>query len=413
MKTLIHYEKKKLLKRKSTMITCLLMVLCIFAISLVFISDQHWFREDGTELSGIEAIRAERTATQAQAGPLTQERLKDILRRYHTVCGDSANYNSAGVIKDEVYCKEIFPYRRILTLLVRVCAPAGLYDMSALDDVTEEMASDFYAIRDAKVAARLNMEITTGNFSQAEKDTVLELNQQVPQPFVFNYTSGWRTLLVRGFSLSFLLVALAVCIIISPVFAWEYQTGADAVVLSAKRGRNEVVRAKITAGFIVTSEVYVLGVCTMLLCVLVPFGADGWSCEFQLLSETSFYSLKIWQIVLSGIVINYFVILSVMAFAMLLSAVCKTPFAAVIVSMLCTVVPMFFPTSSTSGLMNHILALLPVHAMETYTVFSAYMFFPIGKAIITLPYMILITAVALIVIALPFARKCFCKHQLV
>ena len=46
MTTLIYYEKKKLLKRKSTLITCLLMVLCIFAISLVFISDQFWFEED-------------------------------------------------------------------------------------------------------------------------------------------------------------------------------------------------------------------------------------------------------------------------------------------------------------------------------------------------------------------------------
>ena len=63
--------------------------------------------------------------------------------------------------------------------------------------------------------------------------------------------------------------------------------------------------------------------------------------------------------------------------------------------------------------MNHILALLPAKAMETYTVFSAYMFFPMGKTVVTLPYMILIAAIALIVIALPFAHRRFCKHQVV
>ncbi len=185
------------------------------------------------------------------------------------------------------------------------------------------------------------------------------------------------------------------------------------MVLSAKRGRGEIVRAKIMAGFLAASEVYALGVCAMLLCVLVPFGAGGWNCEFQLLSETSFYSLKIWQVALLGILINYIVMLSVMAFTMLLSAVCKTPFAAVIASMLCTAVPLFFPASNTSSLLNHILALLPAQAMDTYTVFSAYMFFPAGKTVITLPYMIPIAASVLIMAALPLAHRGFCKHQVV
>lgn len=418
MKTLINYEKKKLLRRKSTVTACLLMVLCIFAVNLVVISDQGWFQEDCTELSGIKAIRAERAATQAQAGLLTPERLKSTLHRFHMVYGDPSNYNSeTGSLQNEVYCKEISPYRRLLSLLARVYAPTGLYDMNMLNDVlnnvTEEMADSFYEIRHAKVRALLDMEITTGNFTQAEKDTALKLDEQVSQPFYYDYTSGWRVLLSRTFSLSFLLVALTLCIIISPVFAYEYQTGADAVVLSAKRGRGDLVRAKITAGFLAVSEVYALGVCAMLLCVLVPFGVGGWNCEFQLLSETSFYSLKIWQVVFLGILINYIVMLAVMAFAMLLSAVCKTPFTAVIVSMLCIAVPMFLPASSTSSLINHILALLPAQAVDTYAVFSAYMFFPAGKTVVTLPYMIPIAALGLIVAALPFAHRCFCRHQVV
>ena len=414
MKTLIGYEKKKLLRRKSAMIACLLMVLCIFAASLVVISDQGWFQEDCTELSGIRAIRAERAVTQTQAGLLTPERLKSTLRRFHRVYGDPSNYNSeTGSLQEEVYCREISPYRRILTLLARVYAPSGFYDIKVLNDVTEEMADSFYEIRHANVRTLLNMELTTGNFTQAEKDAALKLDQQVSRPFYYNYTGGWKALLTRTFSLSFLLITLALCVIISPVFGYEYQTGTDAVVLSAKRGRGEIVRAKITAGFLAASEVYALGVCAMLLCVLVPFGAEGWNCEFQLLSETSFYSLKIWQVALLGILINYIVMLSVMAFTMLLSAVCKTPFAAVIASMLCTAVPLFFPASNTSSLLNHILALLPAQAMDTYTVFSAYMFFPTGKTVVTLPYMIPIAASVLIVAALPLAHRGFCKHQVV
>ena len=58
---------------------------------------------------------------------------------------------------------------------------------------------------------------------------------------------------------------------------------------------------------------------------LAVFGVQGWNCDFQILSTTAYYGLKIWQVVFVGIVINYVVVLSVMAFTLLLSAACKTP----------------------------------------------------------------------------------------
>ena len=48
MKTLIYYEKRKILRRKSTIIACLLMLLSIIALSFVFVSDQDYSRADGT-----------------------------------------------------------------------------------------------------------------------------------------------------------------------------------------------------------------------------------------------------------------------------------------------------------------------------------------------------------------------------
>ena len=39
MKTLIYYEKRKILRRKSTIIACLLMLLSIIALSFVFVSE--------------------------------------------------------------------------------------------------------------------------------------------------------------------------------------------------------------------------------------------------------------------------------------------------------------------------------------------------------------------------------------
>ena len=397
MKTLIYYEKRKILRRKSTIIACLLMLLSIIALSFVFVSDQDYYRTDGTEVSGMEAIHVKQEMDHALAGPLTAKRLKDTLQQYHTVYGNSDNFGASGALKDEVYCKDILPYNGILNLMRRIYSPAGAYDMNILSSVTNERVENFYQDRHAQVQSIVDMDYTTGNYTQAEKDTILKLDTKVSDPITYDYSDGWKTLLTRDFPTVFLLIALVVCIIISPVFAYEYQTGADAVVLSS--------------GFTVTSRIYFIAVLVSLISVLAVFGVQGWNCDFQILSTTAYYGMKIWQVVFVGIVINYVVVLSVMAFTLLLSAACKTPFAAVLISTLCTIVPMFLPTSRVNGVFNKLLCLLPAKAMDTHVVFSTYVLFSFGKLVIILPCMILIAACVVIIVALPIAHRKFCRHQ--
>ena len=110
--------------------------------------------------------------------------------------------------------------------------------MNILSGVTNERVENFYQDRHAQVQSIVDMDYTTGNYTQAEKDTILKLDAKVSDPITYDYSDGWKTLLTRDFPTVFLLIALVVCIIISPVFAYEYQTGADAVVLSSKYGRS-------------------------------------------------------------------------------------------------------------------------------------------------------------------------------
>ena len=138
MKTLIYYEKRKILRRKSTIIACLLMLLSIIALSFVFVSDQGYYRTDGTEVSGMEAIHVKQEMDHALAGPLTAKRLKDALQQYHTVYGNSDNFGTSGALKDEVYCKDILPYNGILNLMRRIYSPAGAYDMNILSSIRKK-----------------------------------------------------------------------------------------------------------------------------------------------------------------------------------------------------------------------------------------------------------------------------------
>lgn len=411
MKTLIYYEKKKVLRRKSTVIACLLLLLSILTLSFVFVSDESYYLSDGTKISGMEAIHVKQKIEHTLAGPLTTKHLKDALQLYHSVYENSDNFTTSGNLKDEVYCRDIQPYDVILNLMRRIYSPAGEYDMNILSSITNEMVENFYQERHAQVQSILDMDYTTGNYTQAEKDTITRLDAKVSTPVTYDYSDGWKTLLIRDFQTVFMLIALVVCIIISPIFSYEYQTGTDAVVLSSRYGRRETVWAKIIAGFTITSIIYFIAVLVSLFAVLTAFGIQGWNCDFQIISTTSYYGLKIWQVALAGIGINYVVILSVMAFTMFLSATCKTPFAAILISTICTITPLFLPTSRVNGLYNKLICLLPAQAMNTHTVFSTYVLFNFGKLIITLPCMILLTACVLIIIALPIAYRRFCRHQ--
>lgn len=71
---------------------------------------------------------------------------------------------------------------------------------------------------------------------------------------------------------------------------------------------------------------------------------------------------------------------------------------------------MFFPASQ-NAVINHFVALLPAKAVMTYSVFSSYDVYSIGKLVITLPYMILLVAIILGALELQIARRKYCRHQ--
>lgn len=405
MKTLVYYEMKKIWRRKSTGIVFLLMLLCIIAINFVFVSEQGCYGEDCTSLHGLDAISEKRNIEHALAGPLDPQRLQMTFQSYIENYVNQEYESNAAYLQS--YVKNVQPYREILDLIRGVCTP-NTYDLSALDALSSEQAGAFYETRQNNIRAILD----SGSYTAAEKEKILEMDSQISVPFAFDYTKGWETLLTRVFSLLFMLIALATCIIISPVFSYEYQVGTDAIMLPAKRGRGATVRAKILACWIVTSIVYVVTVLIGAGIIAAAFGLLGWNCDFQILSLNSFYDVQVWQVVLYGIGINYIVILSVMTFAMLLSSICKTTFTAVIISTLCTVAPMFFPTSQ-NAIISRLVALLPAKAMMTYSVFSSYDVYSIGKLVITLPYMILLVAVVLGILELQIARRQYCRHQVV
>lgn len=407
MKTLIYFEGKKIVKRRSAWAAFLLLLLAVAAMAWLLISGQYYFSPEGYELSGLAAAAVEKEAKHPLAGQLTPEVLAQVLQHHHEIYGDADNY-ADGWLDDRVYVKEILPYRDILNLMMEVYCPDD-YELSSLTNVGLEDAAGLYVARSSYIRTVLD----TGDYTPAEKAAITKLESGVAEDFTYDYYKGWSTLLKQAFPDVFLLVALAVCIVVSPIFANEYQTGGAALILSSKYGRKETVVAKIIAGTLVTTMFYVASALLCAGAILFILGTQGWNCDFQLLSFYSFYGLKLWQVFVLGLGLNYLVMLAVMAFTMLVSALCSASFGAVVISVLCTAAPLFLPVNQVGGTLRCLVILLPARAMDTVSVLDSYEVYSIGSLVLTLPAMIVVLSIAAIVVMLPIARRLFCNRQVV
>lgn len=412
MNLLIRFECKKLLDRKFTVITILVLMLAILLLSIFIISENTNTSADGSQVSGIKAIQVNKASQAMPAGKLTVATLQEALRQYHKVMNNASNFTeSNNDLKDSVYLAELKPYDNILSLLRKNYSPTNHYDYYILSSVSDDSINQFYENRHAKIREIVNIDNSYGNYSQTEKDFILDRDYKIETPFSYDYTDGWSDILQRGFLTVFLLIGLTVCIIIAPIFAYEYQTGADAVVLSTRFGRKQVIQAKILAGFLISSGIFLFATVFYMLLFFAAYGVQGWNGSFQVLSFTSFYDLSILQVFLRGLILNYFIIIALMSVTMLLSSVCKTSFNTVIISTLWVSIPLFIPSSKNSKIFNYIIDLLPAKAFDTYTAFSVYDVYSFGQICISLPVAILLFYTSIVLISLPLAHRCFKRHQ--
>lgn len=416
MKQLFLFECKKILRRKSTWIALLGVLAFMLFLTGMRAAQISRIDRDGKELSGLAAIALTREQAAVWEGPLTADKLAEALAIYQNAQLDPDNLISGEsgetYLSDAAYAVYAQPNAELHNLIRRTFSPVGNYNYFILDDLSRKDMEQFYAVRMQKTEEVLNREYTDGNLSEAERSFFRELNAKVQQPYHFAYIEGWEHI-VELFSTAVLAIAFVLCVCLSPLFALEYQTGADSVILSSRYGKSRIITAKLLASLCFTTVVYWIGTLLFAGFFLLAFGTDGWNASLQILSLTAPFSLTMWEACLLGGLLGYLVILSVMAAIVLLSALLRTPFAAIITSALWLFVPLFLPSSKIHGVYNHILALLPGKAADTITAFGIYSAYDFWGNVVSLPTMIAVVSLLFVAMVPPFVYRGFRKHQVV
>ena len=156
----------------------------------------------------------------------------------------------------------------------------GQGNMSVRQLFEENLGKDFYEARKDRVQETLSYYVSRDNVTLAEADWWDEQDDKVGG-YIFGNYKVWDILISNLPWVLFIM--MIVCVGIAPVFAGEYQSKCDSLLLCMKHGKHRLILAKLTASFVYSSVLY-WGIVALYSAVLLIFvGADGWDLPVQLL----------------------------------------------------------------------------------------------------------------------------------
>ena len=307
---------------------------------------------------------------------------------------------------EDAYWDGIAPREDLLGLIARnYAAPNVSVGYNALTDLDVSDGTDFYQARQDKIETILND--PSNGLSEAEKDYWRNMNSSVEEPFQYGYFGGWEIIISSSELLMFAI--LAICIVIAPVFAGEYQAGTDAVILSGKYGKTKLTTAKIVAALLFGVLAFTLHILVAFGIPLAAFGTDGWNLPLQINGTTVPYPLTFLEGTLINLWVIYLVLIAMIGLTLFLSAKMKSPYLVLIVMVPVLFIPMFLTPNGTTGIYNTLVLLTPYQSLVPR--FNSYISYQFGSVILDAFGMRGLVYVILTLILLPLARIGFKKHQ--
>ncbi|MBA9088300.1 ABC-type transport system involved in multi-copper enzyme maturation permease subunit [Fontibacillus solani] len=410
MDILTRFELRKIIRRKSFYAGITILILVASFLTGVLVSNARMTGKDGKFLSGIPAIQLEREYNRQHTGLLTVDKLVETIDQHQKLMHDPKNLDEKGEMTIEANAKYDVKDQQIHTLISYAFSPISEYDFYIIDKLNPNDAKEFYKKRIEKVNEFLNFDYSYGNYSMEEKDFFIKMNKNIPVPFRIDYVSGWKNVFENLQNL-FLIIAFVISISIAPVFAGEYQSGADSIILSTRYGRSKVIIAKLKASFIVSLGLLLLGVATYTLLLLGIFGFDGGSASVQMLKFIAPVPYSVFQTYLWAVMMGSLACLFVGAVTLWMSSMMKSPFTVIIASGIFLIGPIFIPASKSSRLFNHLMDLMPGNMADGFKKITSYEVFHIFGKLVPEYQVIVVFPILIIVLLLPLSYRAFKKHQ--
>ena len=409
MRRMIWYEWKRIWNSRLTQFAvagCILFF--VFSawsnIRLAGETDQN-----GNLVTGLEAVEVMKEYQKDVT--LDQETADKYAEEYlaYTQNPDTSTDNRDMMyLSEEMYLNWYIPNRHILRPVVGAYRAAEQYNDSMRDVLSQSAGKDLYEARKDRVQENLNSAVSRNEITASEADWWNEKDNEVGQ-YATGYNRAWWELL--NSSSLIILIMMAVSIGIAPMFAGEYQTKCDSLLLGMRYGKSRLILAKLISSFLFTTVVYWVSMGIFSGIYLAVMGLDGWNLPVQALYEDMSIGYNLTAAEACGLILvmGYIMIFGVMGVVLILSSLMKNPYGVIITTFLFLCVPLFLSLNRGGYLWKHVLALLPEKISEFS--FSSYLVYSVGGLTVTWPVAAMIVNGLCAVVLSGAAYVCFRRHQ--
>lgn len=315
MKTLLAYEIKKIVMKKSNIVAFVL----LFAVQilLAFSGSLGSSYVDGVFLeTHMERNKINRENGIALSGRAVEEELLTEMQEAYAKVELDENEQ---YLFSEVYQNEVRKYSNLAELLQYWGAGSSFLS----EDFTEEM---LYELREAEKQELWEYY----ELSQKEQEYWQEKEAELEIPFTYEYATAYEYLLgMHGAYMICLIFTFFIAIAMVNVFVEEHNRKTDQLLLCTKWGRGRIYIAKIAAGSIVIFASNVLFLLAALAGNFFSYGSEGFTASLQMIM-LNWYSYPMSVGKALWICIGLLLLSSVMTavFAMVLAEVLKNAIAA-------------------------------------------------------------------------------------
>ncbi len=405
---MIKCEWKKIWGNRLTQLSVigcsLFLIFCVYS-SIVQIEATDKSGQTFYGMSAIEVMKETQQKTE-----LTQEKVDELVNQYLGYTADSKTNSDNGslyYLSEDIYKTFYLPNRDLLSLITNVYGVPG--NGSSMKEILEENSGkDFEKARLERDRYYIEMQEKNGKITSAEADYWKNEVENI-QRYQFGYHKGWSMILD---ALTWpVLIMMIICIGIAPIFAGEYQSKCDSLILCMKYGKSKLISAKVLAVWLYTTCVY-WGISLIYSAVYIGLlGMDGADLPIQLKypALSVGYQLTMKEAVICALILAYVFTLGIMGVTILMSAVLKNTYGVIIISFLLIIVPTFLTPDAGGYIWSHILYLLPSKiadfSFQSYTAYSA------GGIVLKWPSMAMLVNAVTAILFSAISYFIFRKHQ--
>lgn len=354
MRTLIRYEMKKILMKKSTIAAFLILFVIQVLVGIsgnlgsTYVNGEFYEthaqrnkidRENGIALSGR---------------PLDEELLAGVRTAWAKLTAEK-EWNGKEYMWSDTYKNGVRKYDD-LTARLKLW---GMVKGNSFDNVTEDR---LYALFQQR---REDMEEGYG-LSEGEVAYWAEKNGELEKPYTYEYAFAYEQLVdMQGGYMTCMLLTFFMAISMVSVFADEHTGKTDQLLLCARHGKSKLYTAKLLAGTFVIFGANLLFTGVQVVGQFVCFGVEGFGASLQsVLAPWYSYSLSMGQAALIMMGLLFLSSVMVAIFTMLLAESLRSSLGAMAIVIGLLFAARLVPIPTSLRVLSQIWNFLPINLLK-------------------------------------------------